>query len=79
MNEPTTVASAAGTIEARYRNLFEDNPISIREEDFSQVKAHIDALSLKKSRDFVTYLDRHPEFVAECAEPERLKVQLDAT
>ncbi len=54
--------------EARYRTLFKSAPIAIREEDFSKVKAHIDALNIKKSKDFVAYIDRHPEFVAECAE-----------
>ena len=60
---------------ARYRDLFEGNPISIREEDFSRVKARIDALKIKRSKDFVAYLDCHPEFVAECA---GLIVEIDA-
>ena len=53
---------------ARYRTLFEGNPISTREEDFSKVKARIDALNIAKNKDFVAYLDHHPEIVAECAE-----------
>ncbi len=61
--------------EARYRTLFKSAPIAIREEDFSKVKAHIDALNIDRSKDFVAFLDRHPEFVAECAE---LIVEVDA-
>ena len=61
--------------EARYRTLFRSAPIAIREEDFSKIKAHIDALDIDQNKDFVAYLDRHPEFVAECAE---LIVEVDA-
>ncbi|MDK1022394.1 MAG: PAS domain S-box protein, partial [Candidatus Hydrogenedentes bacterium] len=61
--------------ETRYRALFEGTPISTREEDFSRVKAHIDALDFDKTKDFAAYLERHPEFVAECAE---LIVEVDA-
>ena len=53
--------------EARYREIFEKSPISIREEDFSKVKAHIDALEIAEPLGFIAHLDRNPEFVAECA------------
>jgi PAS domain S-box-containing protein len=53
--------------ENRYRALFENAPIATREEDFSKVKARIDALNIDETDDFIAYLDRHPEFVAECA------------
>ncbi len=33
-----------GESEARYRSIFEDSPISLREEDFSEVKKIIDQL-----------------------------------
>ncbi|UCD83224.1 MAG: PAS domain S-box protein [Deltaproteobacteria bacterium] len=50
----------------RYRNLFENTPISIWEEDFSEVKAYIDGLSVGETDDFKKYLDLHPEVVEEC-------------
>ena len=61
--------------EERYHALFEGTPISTREEDFSKVKARIDALNIANDKDFAAYLDRCPEFVAECAE---LIVDIDA-
>lgn len=62
--------------ETRYRALFEGTPISTREEDFSRVKVHIDALNFDKTKDFAAYLERHPEFIAECA---GLIVEVDAS
>ncbi len=49
--------------EARYRMLFEDSPISLWEQDFSEVKAYLDALNVE---DLNGYLDEHPEVIAEC-------------
>ncbi len=57
--------------EERFRSLFENAPISIREEDFSEVKASIDALRIEGEVEFGRYLDDHPEFVADCARPIR--------
>ncbi|MCJ7577692.1 MAG: PAS domain S-box protein [candidate division Zixibacteria bacterium] len=53
--------------EQRYRGLFEDSPISLWEEDFSDIKTHIDSLRTKGVRDFRTYFQNHPEVVAHCA------------
>jgi len=53
--------------EARYRGLFEDSPIALREEDFSAVKQRLDALRQDGVTDFRAYLALHPEIVAECA------------
>jgi len=54
------------TSERRYRGLFEDSPISLWEEDFSQVKLRIDALRQQGVADFRAYLESHPDFVKEC-------------
>ncbi|MBS1249123.1 MAG: Sensor histidine kinase ResE [Chloroflexi bacterium] len=51
----------------RYHALFNDSPISLWEEDFSGVKDILDSLHRKGVRDFRSYLDDHPEIVAECA------------
>jgi len=52
--------------ETRYRGLFEDSPISLWEEDFSQVKIRIDGLRQQGVVDIQTYLETHPDFVKEC-------------
>ncbi len=49
--------------ERQYRALFEDSPISLWEEDFSQVKACIDDLRKRGMTDFRTYFEQHPERV----------------
>lgn len=55
------------TSEKRYRSLFENSPVSLWEEDFSQVKAYIDQLSSQGVKDLEDYLSRHREVVARCA------------
>ncbi|VVB97100.1 Methyl sulfide methyltransferase-associated sensor [uncultured archaeon] len=50
--------------EERYRSLFEDSPISLWEEDSSEIKKYIDALKSKEIEDLRTYFDRHPKEVA---------------
>ncbi len=52
--------------EERYRALFENSPISIWEEDFSQVKKYLDALKQQGVTDFPFYFASHPEAVTEC-------------
>ncbi len=53
--------------EARFRGLFEHAPLSIWEEDFSEVRQTIDGLRASGVVDLSAYLDAHPEFVAETA------------
>jgi signal transduction histidine kinase len=53
--------------EARYHSLFEDSPISLWEEDFSEVKRIIDGLRDLGVSDFRTYFEGHPEAVVRCA------------
>ncbi len=55
-----------GESAARYRSIFEDSPISLREEDFSEVKKIIDRLIRSGVKDFMAYFNQHPETVAEC-------------
>jgi signal transduction histidine kinase/PAS domain-containing protein len=60
---------AEGTLresEERYRTLFEDSPISLWEEDFSQIKKFIDSLRDKGVKDFRKYLENHPRAVVNC-------------
>ena len=53
--------------EYRYRGLFEDSPISLWEEDFSEVKKYIDRLRNSGVTDFRSYFERRPDAVAKCA------------
>lgn len=54
--------------EERYRILFESSPVSIWEEDFSQVKAYFDGLRASGVTDFREYFESHPDEVAVCTE-----------
>ncbi len=51
--------------EARYRNIFQSTAVSIWEEDFSKVKAAVDAVKAEGVVNFRSYLDKHPEFVTQ--------------
>ncbi len=53
--------------EKRYRSLFEDSPISLWEEDFSQVKRYIDKLKRKGVKDFRAYFENHPKTIKKYA------------
>ena len=46
--------------EKRYRTLFEDSPISLWEEDFSEVKSYFDRLQASGIEDLGQYFQHHP-------------------
>ncbi|HAV78527.1 MAG TPA: hypothetical protein DCX53_14355 [Anaerolineae bacterium] len=52
----------------RYKDLFENSPISLWEEDFSEVKSFFEELRSKGVTDFQEYFDKHPESVKKCAD-----------
>lgn len=52
--------------EAKYRALFEYSPISLWEEDLSQVRGYIDGLRSKGIRDLRQYFEEHPEEMGPC-------------
>jgi PAS domain S-box-containing protein len=54
--------------ERRYKSLFEDSPVPIWDEDFSQVKKYIDTLKAKGIKDIRKYFELNEEAVAECSE-----------
>jgi PAS domain S-box-containing protein len=58
--------------EERYRSLFEDSPVSLWEEDFSDVKKYIDDLRCCGVKDFRAYFENTPEVVLKCASMVRI-------
>ncbi|MEF8834610.1 MAG: PAS domain S-box protein [Candidatus Thermoplasmatota archaeon] len=54
--------------EKRYRSLFEESPISIWEEDFSEVKRNIEDLKESGVEDFETYFSENPNEVKKFTE-----------
>jgi diguanylate cyclase (GGDEF)-like protein len=52
--------------EKRLRGLFENSPVSLWEEDYSQIKDFFDQLRAGGVEDFEAYLGEHPESVADC-------------
>lgn len=52
--------------ENRMRGLFENSPISLWEEDYSQIKSFFDELRSSGETDFKEYLIEHPEAVSQC-------------
>ncbi|MBE7552050.1 MAG: PAS domain S-box protein [Anaerolineales bacterium] len=53
--------------EERHRNLFENSPISLWEEDFSLVKEYFDHLRATGVTDFRAFFENQPEAVVHCA------------
>ena len=53
--------------EERYRNIFENLPISLWEEDFSSIKKHLDELTRRGVKDLRAYLKDHLEEAIICA------------
>ena len=53
--------------QARYQQLFESSPVSLWEEDFSEVKAYLDRLHDAGVEDVPAHLATHPEVVRHCA------------
>jgi len=68
VSERTASDEALRASEQRYRELFEESPISLWEEDFSAVKVHIDELRAAGVTDLSSYFAEHPEAVATCAQ-----------
>lgn len=49
--------------EEKYRKLFENSPIAIMEQDYSEVKSYVDQLKLSGITDFEKFLDENPKEV----------------
>ncbi|HMK35053.1 MAG TPA: diguanylate cyclase [Desulfomonilaceae bacterium] len=65
--------------EFKYRSIFENAPISIWEQDLSEVKTALARLRTEGVEDFRQYFDEHPEFVREAIQKIRVVDVNDAT
>lgn len=54
--------------EIRFRSLFENSPISLWEEDFSELKSYLDNLPPETTKDLKSFFDKNPEELFKCAE-----------
>ncbi|MHA2366033.1 MAG: response regulator, partial [Candidatus Hodarchaeales archaeon] len=53
--------------EERYHSIFEQSPITLKEEDWSQVKTYIDSLRQSGVKNIREYFEDHPNDVKKCA------------
>ncbi len=51
--------------EVRYRSFFEESPVAIMEEDFSEVKSRLDQLRKRGVKDIWRYCKQHPNIIHE--------------
>ncbi len=58
--------------EVRYREVFENSPVAIWEQDWSQVKAMIQRLAREGVTDIEAHLARRPQIARECVEAIRI-------
>ena len=66
ISERKRAQEALSFSEERYRDLFENSPISLWEEDFSELQGHFNLLRSSGITDFRAYFADHPEEVFKC-------------
>lgn len=79
ISERKLAESALRESNARFESLFEDVPVSLWEEDFSDVLAYLERLHFREIEDFGTYLGQHPEITRECVNRVRIMAVNRAT
>ena len=72
VTEQKRAEAALRASEEQYRSLFEDSPVSLWVEDFSEVKQRLNGLMENGVVDIPAYLRQHPDFVLDCIH--RIKV-----
>ncbi len=58
--------------EASFRSLFDSSPISLWEQDFSAVKAHLEQIRNEGVTDFRKYFKEHPDAVGQCMDQTKI-------
>jgi signal transduction histidine kinase len=66
ITEIKQVEAALKISEARYRNLFENSPISLWEEDFSGAKEYLSEIRASGIEDFSLFFSENPDKLHEC-------------
>ncbi|HCK65055.1 MAG TPA: hypothetical protein DHW49_02215 [Anaerolineae bacterium] len=66
VTEIVETEEALRSSEEQYRSLFEDSPIALWVEDFSEVKKRFEQLKANGIVDIPAYILEHPNFVEEC-------------
>jgi len=66
ISERVAAEEALEESQARYQSLFENSPISLWQEDYSQTKAALEQLKRDGVEDLEAYLYAHPEVVDQC-------------
>ncbi|HEX7604435.1 MAG TPA: PAS domain S-box protein, partial [Polyangiaceae bacterium] len=64
--ERERAAEALRASEGRYRTLFEESPVAVWEEDFSQAKAFVDDLLAEHVTDLAAHFSAHPDLLERC-------------
>ena len=59
-------ARALEESERRYRQLFEESPVAMWEQDFSEMKRHLDSLKQEGNTDIRAYFESRPDEVLPC-------------
>jgi PAS domain S-box-containing protein/putative nucleotidyltransferase with HDIG domain len=67
ITERRQVEVALNESRQRYRRLFEDTPVAIWEQDFSELKKHLESLKREGHTDLRNYFETAPQAVSECA------------
>ena len=66
VTERKRAAESLAERETQYRTLFENSPVSLWQEDYSEVKIFLDQLRANGVDDLESHLRRHPDIVQDC-------------
>ncbi len=72
LNDLETARKQIEESEAKYRSIFENSPISLWEEDFSNVKILFDKLKDEGQTNIETYFEKNSDFLRQCVESTKI-------